>query len=178
MSTIRRRACPSLPGIILLAALPLCACGYRVRSSVGHLPSGLQSLAIPAFHNLSPQFRAEQKITAALLKEFSTRTRIRVVAEASGADAVLQGDIVSAIASPVTFGTDTFGSAFLITIQIGVKLVRRSDAAVIWENPAFLFRERYTLNSRVKDFFSEENPAVDRMARDFAASLASTILNP
>ena len=28
-----------------------------------------------------------------------------------------------------------------------------------------------------RDFFSEENPALERLARDFAASLANTILN-
>ncbi len=79
--------------------------------------------------------------------------------------------------SPVTFGSDTFASAFLVTVQMSVKLVRTSDSKVLWENNNFLFRERYALNSKLADFFSEENPALERLSREFASSLVSTILN-
>jgi hypothetical protein len=48
---------------------------------------------------------------------------------------------------------------------------------VLWQNDNFLYREPYVLNANVRDFFSEENPALERLARDFAASLASTVLN-
>ena len=92
-------------------------------------------------------------------------------------DAVLLGEIRSVSSSPVTFGTDTFGSAFLVTVQMGVKLVRLKDGKVLWQNPDYLFRERYVFNSKVVDFFSEESPALERLAREFAASLASTVLN-
>jgi hypothetical protein len=153
------------------------ACGYRVSGSVKTLPEGIQSLGIPTFRNLTPQYRVEQQITAAVLKEFSTRTRVRVDSNSSGVEAVLIGEIRSINASPVTFGTDSFGSAFLITVSMAVKLVRTKDDVVLWENPDYLFRERYVINRKVVDFFSEEGPAIDRLSREFAASLASSILN-
>src|SRR5687767_9209932 len=152
-------------------------CGYRVSGSVKTLPEGIQSLGIPTFRNLTPQYRVEQQITAAVLKEFSTRTRARVDSNSSGVEAVLIGEIRSINSSPVTFGTDSFGSAFLITISMAVKLVRTKDDVVLWENPDYLFRERYVINRKVVDFFSEEGPAIDRLSREFAASLASSILN-
>jgi hypothetical protein len=157
--------------------LLLSSCGYRVVGSVQKLPAGLQSIGIPTFTNQTRQFRLEQRITAAVLKEFSLRTRIPVTSSASAVDAVLQGEIRNMSSSPVTFGTDAFGSAFLVTVQMAVKLVRVKDNSVVWENPEFTFRGRYVLNSKVTEFFSEENSAVDRLAREFAASLASTILN-
>ncbi len=163
--------------LILAVTLSCSACGYRVRSSVGHLPTGIQSLGIPTFKNLSPQFKVEQRITGAVLKEFVTRTRIPVSSNINGMDAVLAGEIGSVSSSPVTFGGDSFASAFLVTVQIRVKLVRTKDSAVLWEDNSFLFRERYVLNTKVTDFFSEENPALDRLAQDFATSLVSTILN-
>jgi hypothetical protein len=92
-------------------------------------------------------------------------------------DAVLVGEIGSVNASPVAFGADGFASTFLVTVQMHVKLVKVKDSSVLWENSNFLFRERYLLNSVVKDFFSEENPALDRLAHDFAASLVSIILS-
>ncbi len=165
--------------VLVLSTVLLCcaSCGYRVRSSVGSLPSGIQSLGVPTFKNLSSQYKVEQRITSAVLKEFSTRTRVPVNSDVSGPDAVLLGEIHGVSSTPVTFAANTFGSAFLVTVQLSVQLVRTKDKAVLWEDSSFLYRERYVLNSKVTDFFAEDNPALDRLARDFATSLVSTILN-
>jgi hypothetical protein len=183
MRDINKRSLDSL-GILLLFGLTLMgsACGYRVRSSVGRLPSGVQSLGIPTFRNLTNQYRIEQLISGAVLREFSLRTRALVNSSNSGVDSVLLGEIRGVSSVPVTFGTQTigsqtFGSAYLVTVQISAKLIRMKDSAIIWQNDNFLYRERYVLNASVSDFFSEENPALERLARDFASSLASTILD-
>ncbi len=181
----QKKACCSscrFPAIVLLCiAAIFSGCGYHVRSSVGKMPSGIQSLGIPTFQNLTTQYRIEQIISGAVLKEFAARTRIPVSSKSTDVDSVLLGDIRNISSTPVTFGTQpagsqTIGSAFLITVHIGVKLKRLKDSAIVWQNDDILFRERYSLNANIKDFFSEENPALDRLARDFAASLASTIL--
>jgi len=186
MTNGRRFSCStkhSVPGFILFSILLVCSasCGYRVRSSVGKLPSDVQSLGIPTFRNLTPQYKIEQLITRAVLKEFSTRTRATVNSSSSGVDMVLEGEIRNISSSPVTFGTQTegsqtTGSAFLVTVQMSVKLKRLRDSAVIWQNDDFLYRERYVLNSSVRDFFFEENPALERLAKSFAARLSSEIL--
>ncbi len=166
--------------LALILACP--ACGYRVRSSVGTLPTEAQTLGIPTFKNLTTQYKIEQLISSAVLKEFSVRTRAAVDSRSSGVDMVLLGEIRRVSSDPVTFGTETvgsqtFGSAFLVTVQLSVKLMRLRDSKIVWQNDDFLFRERYVLNSSVRDFFSEENPALERLARSFASSLASSILN-
>ena len=178
LSDIWRRS-----GLFLFLAFPVIAasCGYHVRGSVGKLPPGIQSIGIPTFQNLTNQYRVEQLITGAVLKEFSIRTRTPVNSSSSGVDAVLLGEIQAVGSVPVTFGTQTigsqtFGSVFLVTVQASVKLKRVKDSAIIWQNSNFLFRERYVLNADVKDFFSEENPALERLAHSFASSLASAIL--
>jgi hypothetical protein len=152
-------------------------CGYKVRSSVGTLRPGIQSLGIPTFQNLTNQYKIEQLVSSAVLKEFSVRTRIAVKPQSDGVDAVLIGQIRGVSSVPITFDPQTsFGSAFLVTVQISAKLVNLKNSAVIWQKEDFLFRERYVLNRAVKDFFSEENPALERLSRDFASSLASIIL--
>lgn len=167
--------------ILLTQCLALAAfatgCGYRVTSSVKNLPAGIHSLGIPTFKNDTREFQIEQQITAAVLKEFSIRTRVPVSSASAGVDAVLQGEIKGLSANATAFGTDAFASAFLVTVEVSVKLVRVKDNAVLWENPSMAFRGQYVLNSQVTQFFSEENAAIDRVARDFAASLASTILS-
>ncbi len=161
---------------LMLQTLCIASCGYHVHSSVGNLPAGIRSMGIPTFQNKSPQYKLEQQLTAAVLKEFSTRTRVTINSSSSNVDAVLRGEIQNISSTPVTFGTDTFGSAFLVSVALSIKLVRTKDGSVLWENPGFLYRERYVLNGKVTDFFSEEGAALDRLSRDFAASLASTML--
>jgi hypothetical protein len=160
----------------LVLLLFFSACGYRIVGSARTLPGGIKSLAIPTFKNQTRQFKIEQQFTAAVLKEFTLRTKVPVNSSERGAEAVLQGEIRYLNASPVSFGSDAFATAFLVTVQIAVRLVRVRDGSIIWENPDFIYRGQYVLNSKVTEFFSEENAAVDRMAQGFAASLASTIL--
>ena len=168
--------------LLLLSILLMCnSCGYRVRGSGGKMPNGIESLGIPTFRNLTSQYRIEQIITSAVLKEFSLRTRIPVNSSSAGVDSVLMGEIVSINSTPVAFGTQkvdsrTYGTTFMISVKISAKLVRLKDSAVLWQNDNFLFRESYVLNENVRDFFSEENPALERLALHFAASLAGTVL--
>ena len=152
------------------------ACGYRVVSSVQNLPGGVRSLGIPTFKNETREYQVEQRMTAAVLKEFTLRTRGPVSSKSSGVDAVLLGEVRNVSSNPEAFGTDAFASAFLVTVQMSVRLVRLKDGVVIWENPDFTFHGRYVLTTKVTEFFSEENAAVERLAGEFAASLASTIL--
>ena len=41
---------------------------------------------------------------------------------------------------------------------------------------SYLFREQYVINVDVRNFFSELNPALGRIADDFAASVVTTVL--
>lgn len=181
-----RRVTATIPCVVILLitgyALVFSGCGYRIRSAVGTLPSGAHSLGIPTFRNSTTQYKIEQLISRAVLKEFSSRTRATVNSSKSGVDLVLLGEIRNISLSPVTFGTQedrpqTIGSSFLVTVQLSVQLVRLSDSRIIWRNDNFPFSERYVLNNNVRDFFSEENPALERLARNFAASLASSVLS-
>jgi hypothetical protein len=168
--------------LLLEIALLSCTCGYHAHSAVAKLPFGIESLGIPTFRNLTSQYKIEQQITSAVLKEFTLRTRATVNSSNTDVDSVLLGEIRSVSSVPVTFGTQTvgsqtFGSAFLVTVQLSVKLMRLSDSTILWQNSDFLYIERYVLNADVRDFFSEENPALERLAKNLAASLASTIFD-
>ncbi|MDR1727034.1 MAG: LPS assembly lipoprotein LptE [Acidobacteriota bacterium] len=172
--------------LALLAALCGASCGYHVKSAAGRLPGGASSLGIPTFRNLTDEFKVEQVVTRALLREFGARTRGRVDSRGAdspdgGPDLVLLGEVKEVRAVPVIFGSSpagaqTFGSAFQVTVRLGAKLVRRSDSAVVWEDADFLFRERYLLNADVRDFFAEDGPALERLAREVASSLAGAVL--
>lgn len=168
--------------VLLSMTLLCCACGYKIRSAVAEFPAGIESVGIPTFVNSTSQYKIEQLITAAVLNEFRIRTRAPVNSSRENVDSILLGEIRDVSSVPVAFGTQeidnrTFGSAFLVTVRVSVRWVRARDNAVLWHNDNFVLSERYVLNSNVQDFFSEENPALQRLAGDFAGRLAGSILD-
>ena len=48
---------------------------------------------------------------------------------------------------------------------------------VLYDNQNFIFRDSFEFSSDPRSFFNEEDPAVERMARAFAESVVSTVIN-
>jgi hypothetical protein len=47
---------------------------------------------------------------------------------------------------------------------------------ILFENQRLSFEGEYQLSDDPQSFFNEENPAVDRVAKDFAQSIVSAIM--
>lgn len=164
-------------GLTLSVCLFLISCGYKTGSHSSRLPTEVKTIAVPAFTNQTQSYRVEQVLTAAVVRELVTRTKFRVLPEISNdADAVLRGTIVSATAAPLTYDSQTGrASTALVTVTIRVSLVDRKGIA-LFDNPNFTFREQYQVSREVSSFFEEDAPALDRLARDFARTLVSSVV--
>jgi outer membrane lipopolysaccharide assembly protein LptE/RlpB len=164
---------------IVMLALSLAAsgCGYHTAGHAVELPQNVRIIAIPGFVSQTQNFRIEQVLTAAVVREFNTRTRYRVLHGAQAdADAVLKGTVLSASASPLAYDSQTGRAASaLITVSMQVTLTDR-QGKVLFQNPSYLFHEEYELSRELSSFFEEDSPAVDRLSRDFARTLVANIL--
>ena len=162
---------------LFLAALTLASCGYHTTTHYVRLPDSVHTIAVPAFTNQTRSYRIEQMLTAAVVREFVTRTRFRVVSQATpDADATLSGTVTTMQLSPLTYDSQTGrASSALVTVTMRVTLVDRKGA-VLFENPNYTFREQYEVSRELTSFFEEDAPAVDRLSRDFARTLVSNIL--
>lgn len=152
-------------------------CGYRVAGQGQRLPADLKVIAVPAFENRTTWMRLEQRLTTAVMQEFIQRTRYRVVAEEEQADAVLRGTVLRATTAPVVFDPQTGrASAVQVTVALSVELRDRRSKQVLFANSNYVFREQYEITGDLDSFFEERNPALERLAHDFAASLVAAIL--
>ena len=162
---------------ILWFALVTASCGYRVAGQGNHLPEHLRLLAVPAFENQTMLMGVEQRLTEAVMREFIRRSRFDVVGREGGADAVLRGTVVSVRTLPVIFDPDTGrASAVQVELKLSVELVDLRDNTVLFTRPDYVFREDYEITSDLESFFEERSPALGRLARDFATTLVSAIL--
>lgn len=175
-----RKSCwPRGLGLALLLGLALAgaACGYRLAGQGSRLPPRVKVIAVPAFRNQTTWMRLEQRLTAAVMQEFIHRTRYQVTSDEAAADAVLTGTVLSATTAPVLFDPATGrASAVQVTVALAVELRDRQTREVLYANPNYSFREQYEITGDLDSFFEERAPALDRLARDFAATLVSAVL--
>lgn len=161
----------------LALILASAGCGYHVVGRESALPKSWHSIAVPVFVNRTMRYRLEQRFTQAVVRELEARTTYRIVPDPSQADAVLHGEMMSIEAVPVLFDSTTGrASMMLVTVQLKVSLEDRGSRKVIYKNDKFVFRDEYELTTDPKSFFEEEDPALGRMAHDFASTLVSGIL--
>jgi outer membrane lipopolysaccharide assembly protein LptE/RlpB len=166
------------PLIAALAAavLLLSACGYHVAGRAANLPSDWKTIAVPAFKNDTTRYRIEQRFTAAVIRQFIQRTKYRIIQDPESADAVLHGEILSVETAPVIFDATTGQvTTSLVTVHTKVLLVDNQSQKTIYENDDMVFRDEYQISSDVQSFFEEQDPALERMARDFSAQLVSNV---
>jgi outer membrane lipopolysaccharide assembly protein LptE/RlpB len=175
---------PSFPSfgkgrsVVALLLVLLTGCGYHAGTGTAArtLPA-VHTLAVPAFTNQTKTYRVEQILTSAVVRELTTRTQYKIVNDADPeADATLKGFVVATQTTPVTYDSQTGrASSSLVTVTMKVSLVDKKGA-ILFEDPSYVFREEYQISSQVSSFFEEESPALDRLSRDFARSLVSTVL--
>jgi hypothetical protein len=167
---------PVLLGCIALV-LASSGCGYHTSGQAVRLPNNLHTLYVPMFDNTTQTFRVEQAMTAAVVQELRSRTNYQVLTSDSGtADATLKGTVTSTSNFPLTYDSVTGRiSSSVVTVGMKVSLVSRSGKT-LWENPNYNYREQYQVSRDAASFFDEASPAFLRVARDFAKSLVSNVL--
>lgn len=162
----------------VLALVLLCvACGYHTAGHGGQLPDNVKTIAVPAFKNETPTYRIEQLLTGAVVREFTTRTHYHIINNPSDdADATLTGTVLSIAFSPMAYDTTTGRAAsVLVVVSMKISLADRSGK-VLYQNPAYVFREQYEVSQDLNSFFQEDSPASRRLSQDFARTLVSNIL--
>ena len=157
-------------------ALALSGCGYHVAGRSDSLPQTIHVIAVPALENSTTSYRIEQRLTSATVHEFLAKTPYKVVSTAADGDAVLHGKIVSLEAVPLLFDT-TSGRAttMLVTVKCEVSLTQTATDKVLYHSDNFVFRNEYEISTNVTTFFEEQDPALDRLAQDFAARLVAAV---
>jgi len=164
-----------LCGALVLAAIAN-GCGYHVAGRSNSLPKSIHVIAVPALENKTTSYRIEQRLTAATVHEFLAKTSYRVVPNPANGDAVLRGKVLSLEAVPLLFDTATGrATTMLVTLKCEVTFEERETGKILYRSDSFLFRNQYEISTDVKSFFEEQDPALDRLAQDFATRLVAAV---
>lgn len=158
-------------------------CGYHVAGRSSALPGDIHVIAVLPLENATTSYRLEQKLTAATIHEFLAKTRYKVVPNPEDGDAVLRGKVLSLEAVPLLFDTTTGrATTMLVTVKCEVTFTERASGRVLYHTDNFVFRNQYEISAapndpaNLKSFFEEQDPALDRLAQDFAQRLVAAIV--
>jgi hypothetical protein len=169
-----------LPAIILifLFVSGFTEC-YKPVTNSG-LPSRIKTIAVPAFQFEARglRYRVESRFTEAVTKEIIKRGRgLKVQGNREGADAVIEGTIRDFSFTGVLLDREGRARIYEVTIIAAVTLRDAQENKILFDNQNFIFRDSFEFSEDPRSFFNEEDPAVERMARAFAESVVSTIVN-
>jgi outer membrane lipopolysaccharide assembly protein LptE/RlpB len=174
MKHISRAVAAALAACSILLMI---ACGYQVAGTAARLPPDIKTIAIPVFANKSTRFRIEQKVSAAVTRQFIQQTSYRVTPDPAGADAELKGTINSVRSGVLTFDPNTGrATTFQIQVTASVELIDLHSKKVVFSNPNYTFREEYQVSQSAPALYEESEPALDRLSRDFARTLVTDIV--
>ncbi len=144
------------------------------------LPSRIKTVAVPAFQFevKGARYRVASRFTEAVSKEIIKRGRgLKVQGSREGADAVVEGTIRDFSFSGVLLDREGRARVYEVTIVSAVTIRDLDEGKILYDNQNFIFRDSFEFSDDPRSFFNEEDPAVERMARTFAESVVSAIVN-
>ena len=163
--------------LLALAAILATACGYHVAGRADLVPKSIQTIAIPAFSNITTRYKLTDRLAEAISREFISRTRYRIVPDPDQADAVLRGAVLSYSSFPTIFDPATGrASGVQLQVTLRVSLVERASGKVLFNRPNMDVRERYQISTDPSVFFEESDAALDRASQQTARQVVSAIL--
>lgn len=163
-------------GLVCLAAT--LSCGYRIVGTADLLPDQIRTIAVPPFTNATSEFKVEQFLTDAVVREILSRTRYHVVGDDEAADATLVGTVMLFDAIPQNFDPLTGRATSVMTVtRVNVALYDKADGSVLYSNPDLAHRENYEVSSDPESYVNEREAAIQRTSRSLAASLVSAVLS-
>lgn len=152
-------------------------CGYSlVGTGSSALPPTVKTVYVPTFINDTTVVGLEQRLTDAVIRELSARGRLKPVSDRAAADAELSGRLTSCSVAPVRFDANGIAVEYQVTVTGRLVLTEKATDKPVFSEPAYLFRQPYTVPSSASAYYDREREAVEAMARPFAQNLVTTIL--
>jgi hypothetical protein len=146
------------------------------------LPAYIKIMGIPTFTNRTVVFNLETLVSQKVRSEFIGRGKYQILPEATGVDALLNGEITAVNIQPASFGGSTqLASRYAIMMTARIELRDVRENKVLWENPSVTFRQEYdaTGGRTILDpaaFFQQDTNALERISTEFARTIVSAIL--
>ena len=166
-------------GALAAFCFALLGCGYHVAGHANLVPKTVHTVAIPPFQNATVRYRLTDLLPEAISREFISRTKYQIISDPMQADAVLRGSVINFFAFPTLIDqANGRTSGAQVNVGLNIQFVERATGKVIYSQPSYQAHERYELSATNNyQYFDESGPALDRLSRDVARDVVTSILD-
>ena len=165
--------------VAAVAAALASGCGYALQGHGITTDASVKRIGVPLFKDRSGKPSLDARVTEAVMVELLKRGRFTVVREATGVDAVVEGEIVSWNVLPVNFsgeGGITQASRYAISLTASFVYRKIGQKEPLWANEAFSQRDEYDMGDDASTYFDREEQTIERLSAAFARSLVAAML--
>jgi len=169
--------------LVVPLAVTLAGCGYSLVGRGITTDPSIKRIGVPLFKDRTGKLGLDQKVTQRVTEELLRRGRFDVVPQATGVDALVEGEVIAYTVLPIGFGdvavasgTQTQASRYAISLVARVKYTKVGQADPIWQSESFSFRDEYDVGDNPANFFDREDQTIERMSTQFAKNLVSAML--
>lgn len=170
-------------GFLLASVMLVVGCGYSLVGRGITTDPSIKRIGVPLFKDRTGKLGLDQKVTQRVTEELLRRGRFDVVPQATGVDALVEGEVIAYTVLPIGFGdvagssgTQTQASRYAISLVARVKYTKVGQADPIWQSESFSFRDEYDVGDNPANFFDREDQTIERMSTQFAKNLVSAML--
>jgi hypothetical protein len=156
-------------------------CGYSLAGRGSFLPAHIMTIGIPPVENRTGTPRIEQLFTERIRIEFINRGKYKILLDATGADALLRGEIAAVTVQPAGVNERQLADRYLVTVVLKVSFIDlKNNNEVIWANDALTVRGEYELSARGgvdgASLVDQQSTMVERLSTDVARTVVTAIM--
>ena len=155
--------------LAVIATAP--ACGYHLSGTGSIVPQGVKTISVPVFFNVTNEPYVDVEITQAVVEEFLTDGRLRVVS-LEDADLALRGKIIKYEVIPLSYNPQSYVQQYRVHLVVDAVLEDLRSKKILW-------RERGIESTVISDYAVSYDPAgrtdisLTKIAKDAAIKNAS-----
>lgn len=167
-----------LLGLIVLLAMLVSACGYRLTPVGGVVPEDSKTIAIPVFVNGTNEPNVDISLTQAVVNEFLTDGRLKI-ASVDDADLILRCKVVKFEVIATAYTPTTYIQQYNINISVDARLTETKSNKVLWQvkglGSVFVSSYPVTLGDITTTKIAKQT-AITSASQDIASTIRARVL--
>jgi len=162
--------------LVVLLALLLSACGYRLQGRSDTLPGDVRSLYVELFRNDSYEPFLENAITNKVVERFARHDRLEIVEQPARAQGILGGRVVRYSNSAWSYDQDDRIAEYRSKMTVEAVLRRVDNGEVLWKG-SVSWQEEYPVSSDKTLQDDREQAAIQEISQRLADELFSHMID-
>jgi outer membrane lipopolysaccharide assembly protein LptE/RlpB len=167
--------------LALIAMMP--SCGYHFSGTGGIVPQDAKTISVPVFFNATNEPYVDVDVTQAVVEEFLTDGRLKVVS-LEDADLALRGRIVKYEAVPLSYNIQSYVQQYRVMLVIDASLEDLRSKKILWQQKHIEsnFISEYTVSydstgkADITATKIAKDAAIKKASQDIAWTLRSSVL--